>query len=141
MGGRLFGGADHGWQDIGLERRAWTLAQAVSGSSGPQGAAPDVSALRVGIDRSWRPQEHCDVLPQCPVTDADCAGAIAARGRYLWHNFQPNRFEQLLYVLAAEMLDHKNSICSFFRIASKIFHMRVSQFFYLAFCRWAYRQT
>jgi hypothetical protein len=26
--------ADHGWQDVGLERRAWTLAQAVSGSVG-----------------------------------------------------------------------------------------------------------
>jgi hypothetical protein len=24
-----FGGADHGWQDAGLEGRAWTLAQAV----------------------------------------------------------------------------------------------------------------
>src|SRR5262252_3678894 len=32
MGGRLFGGADHGSQNVGLERRAWPLAQAVSGS-------------------------------------------------------------------------------------------------------------
>ena len=58
MGGRLFGGADHGWQDVGLEGRAWTLAQAVSGSVGSQGAATNVSALRVGADRSWRSQEH-----------------------------------------------------------------------------------
>jgi hypothetical protein len=33
MGGRLFGGADHGWQDVGMEGGAWTLSQAVSGSS------------------------------------------------------------------------------------------------------------
>jgi hypothetical protein len=26
MGGRPFGGADHGWQDVGLKRRAWTLS-------------------------------------------------------------------------------------------------------------------
>ena len=43
---------------VGLARRAWALAQAVSGSPGPQGAATDVSALRVGSDRSWRSQEH-----------------------------------------------------------------------------------
>src|SRR5262249_52400643 len=36
MGGRLFGGADHGSQNVGLERRAWPLAQAVSGSVGSQ---------------------------------------------------------------------------------------------------------
>src|SRR5437764_14862452 len=29
-----FGGADHGWQNVGLERRAWALAAAVSGSVG-----------------------------------------------------------------------------------------------------------
>src|SRR5262249_61648416 len=57
-GWSAFGGADHGWQDIGLERRAWTLSQAVSGSVGSQGAATNVSALRVGADRSWRSQEH-----------------------------------------------------------------------------------
>src|SRR5262245_46768663 len=50
--------ADRGWQDVGLERRAWTLSQAVSGSVGTQGAATDVPALRVGADRSWRSQEH-----------------------------------------------------------------------------------
>src|ERR1700730_12238734 len=50
MGGRLFGGADHGEQDVGLERRAWTLAQAVSGSVGSQTAATNVPALRVGTD-------------------------------------------------------------------------------------------
>ena len=33
-GWSAFGGADHGGQDMGLERRAWTLAQAVSGSIG-----------------------------------------------------------------------------------------------------------
>src|SRR5262249_58314792 len=38
-----FGGADHGWKDVGLERRAWTLSQAVSGSVGSQGAATNVS--------------------------------------------------------------------------------------------------
>src|SRR5262245_36732280 len=49
-----FGGADHGWKDVGLERRAWTLSQAVCGSVGSQGAATNVSTLRVGADRSWR---------------------------------------------------------------------------------------
>src|SRR5467141_3950397 len=39
MGGRLFGGADHGSQNVGLERRAWPLAQAGSGSVGSQGTA------------------------------------------------------------------------------------------------------
>ena len=38
-GWSAFGGADRGWQDVGLERRAWTLSQAVSGSVGSQGAA------------------------------------------------------------------------------------------------------
>src|ERR1700745_3207576 len=50
MGGRLFGGADHGSQNVGLERRAWPLAQAVSGSVGSQGTATNVPALRVGTD-------------------------------------------------------------------------------------------
>src|SRR5499427_8372367 len=58
MGGRLFGGADHGSQNVGLERRAWPLAQAVSGSVGSQGTATNVPALRVGTNRSWRPQER-----------------------------------------------------------------------------------
>src|SRR6266487_4259235 len=58
MGGRLFGGVDHGQQDVGLERRARTLAQAVSGSVGSQSTATNVPALRVGTDRSWRPQER-----------------------------------------------------------------------------------
>src|ERR1700704_3067741 len=49
--------ADHGRQDAGLERRAWTLAQAVSGSVGSQSAATNVPALRVGADWPWRPQE------------------------------------------------------------------------------------
>src|SRR5258707_9205422 len=62
--------ADHGWQDIGLERRAWTLAQAVSGSAGSQGAATDVPALRVGTDRSWRSQEHST------DGEAACAGRM-----------------------------------------------------------------
>src|SRR5262245_35999183 len=57
-GWSAFGGADHGWQDVGLERRAWTLSQAVSGSVGSQDAATNVSTLRVGADRSWRSQEH-----------------------------------------------------------------------------------
>src|SRR5262249_31372829 len=50
MGGRLFGGADHGSQNVGLERRAWPLAQAVSGSVGSQGTATNVPALRVGTE-------------------------------------------------------------------------------------------
>src|SRR6516162_4629018 len=45
-----FGGADHGWQDVGLEKGAWTLSQAVSGSVRSQGAATNVSTLRVGTD-------------------------------------------------------------------------------------------
>ena len=49
MGGRLLEGADHGWQDVGLERRAWTLSQAVSGSVGSQGAATNVSSLLSGL--------------------------------------------------------------------------------------------
>jgi hypothetical protein len=53
----------------------------------------------------------------------------------LGHNFRPNRLEQLFYVLAAEMLDHKNSICCFFGITSKILYMRRTQFLYLVFCR------
>jgi SRSO17 transposase len=48
-GWSAFGGADHGWQIIGLERRAWTLAQAVSRTVGAQGATTDVSAVRVGL--------------------------------------------------------------------------------------------
>src|SRR5215510_13954610 len=58
MGGRLFGGANHGSQNVGLERRARTLAQAVSGSVGSQSTATNVPALRVGTDRSWRAQER-----------------------------------------------------------------------------------
>src|SRR5260370_34253871 len=50
MGGRLFGGADHGSQGVGLERRAWPLAQGVSGSVGSQGTATNVPALRVGTE-------------------------------------------------------------------------------------------
>ena len=53
-----FGGADHGWQDVGLEKGAWTLSQAVSGSVRSQGAATNVSTLRVGTDWSWRSQKH-----------------------------------------------------------------------------------
>src|ERR1700730_14049258 len=51
-GWSAFGGADHGWQDAELGRGAWTLSDAVSGSVGPQGAATNVSSLRVGADRS-----------------------------------------------------------------------------------------
>jgi hypothetical protein len=65
----------------------------------------------------------------------------SAGGYLLGHNFRPNGLEQLFYVLAAEMLDHKNSICCFFGITSKILYMRRTQFLYLVFCRWAYRQT
>src|ERR1700756_4297404 len=70
MGGRLFGGADHGSQNVGLESRAWPLAQAVSGSVGSQGTAPNVPALRVGTDRSWRSQEHS------ADGEAACAGRM-----------------------------------------------------------------
>ena len=41
-----------------MERRARTLAQAVSGSAGSPNTATNVPALRVGTDRSWRPQER-----------------------------------------------------------------------------------
>src|SRR3984893_10847312 len=57
-GWSAFGGADHGWQDAELGRGAWTLSDAVSGSVGPQGAATNVSSLRVGAGPSWRSQEH-----------------------------------------------------------------------------------
>jgi hypothetical protein len=57
-GWSAFGGADHGWQDIGLEGGAWTVPQAVSGSAGSQGSATHVSALRIGANRSWRSQEY-----------------------------------------------------------------------------------
>src|SRR5246127_4380147 len=70
MGGRLFGGADHGSQNAGLESRAWPLAQGVSGSVGSQGTAPNVPALRVGTDRSWRSQEHS------ADGEAACAGRM-----------------------------------------------------------------
>src|SRR4030088_1212453 len=50
--------ADHGGHDVGLGRRAWALAQAVSGRLGKQGTAADVSTLRGGADRSWRSQER-----------------------------------------------------------------------------------
>src|SRR5262249_370815 len=70
MGGRFFGGADHGSQNVGLERRAWPLAQAVSGSVGSQGTATNVPALRVGTDRSWRSQEHS------ADGEAACAGRM-----------------------------------------------------------------
>src|SRR5512133_3164502 len=71
MGGRLFGGADHGSQNVGLERRAWPLAQAVSGSVGSQGTATNLPALRVGADRSRRPQERS------ANGEAACARALA----------------------------------------------------------------
>ena len=48
-GRSAFGGADHGWQDIRLEKRAWTLAEAVFGSAGSQVTAKNVSTLRVGL--------------------------------------------------------------------------------------------
>src|SRR6266511_3344824 len=67
---RLFGGADHGLQNVGLERRAWPLAQAVCGSVGSQGTATNVPALRVGTDRSWRSQEHS------ADGEAACAGRM-----------------------------------------------------------------
>src|SRR6516164_5657131 len=70
MGGRLFGGADHGSQNVGLERRAWPLAQAVSGSVGSQGTATNVPVQRVGTDRSWRSQEHS------ADGEAACAGRM-----------------------------------------------------------------
>src|SRR2546427_13159027 len=70
MGGRLFGGADHGSQNVGLERRAWPLAQAVSGPVGAQGTATNAPALRVGTDRAWRSQEHS------ADGEAACAGRM-----------------------------------------------------------------
>src|SRR5262249_8946059 len=58
MGGRLLEGRPWLAGRRRLEKRAWTLSQAVSGSVGTQGAATDVPALRVGADRSRRSQEH-----------------------------------------------------------------------------------
>src|SRR6516164_2603333 len=57
-GWSAFGGADHGRQDVRLEGGSWTLSQAVFGPVRSQVAARNVSALRVGADRSRRPQEH-----------------------------------------------------------------------------------
>src|SRR5262245_25268080 len=57
-GWSVFGGADHGLQDVVLEKRAWTLAQAVSGSIGSQSTTTNVPALRVWADRTWRSQER-----------------------------------------------------------------------------------
>ena len=86
---------------------------------------------------------------KCPWSEAFSRAELIACHTYdespqalpISHNFQPNCLEQFFYVSADEMLDHKHSICNFFRIASKIFQVRLSQFFYLAFCRWAYCQT
>src|SRR5262245_17675182 len=52
-GWSAFGGADHGWQDVELERRAWTLAQAVSGAVGAKGEAAGVCGIRVGDIWVW----------------------------------------------------------------------------------------
>src|SRR3974390_1080911 len=57
-GWSAFGGADHVWQDVGLEGGSWTLSQPVFGPVRSQGAAGNGAALRVGADRSWRSQEH-----------------------------------------------------------------------------------
>jgi SRSO17 transposase len=48
-GWSAFGGADHGWQDIGLEGGARTLSQTVFGSVGSQGAAADLPDLCTGL--------------------------------------------------------------------------------------------
>jgi DDE superfamily endonuclease len=53
-----FGGADHGRQGNGLESGTWAVPHAFCGAAESQGAAPHVSALRFGADRSWRSQEH-----------------------------------------------------------------------------------
>jgi hypothetical protein len=42
--------ADHGGHEVEVGRGAWTLAQAIPGLFGSQGAAADVSALYLGID-------------------------------------------------------------------------------------------
>src|SRR3954454_13790977 len=47
-----FGGPTMAGKEFEVGRRAWTLAQAVLGSLGSQGAAADVSALRGGVDRA-----------------------------------------------------------------------------------------
>ena len=56
---RFFGGADHRWQDIGLEGRAWTLSEAVFwiGWATRRGDRCVRSTCRA--DRSWRSQEYC----------------------------------------------------------------------------------
>ncbi len=60
-GWSAFGGADHGsaGRRIGKTSLGLGFAQAFSGQVGAQVAATNVSALRVGIDRSRRSQEHC----------------------------------------------------------------------------------
>src|SRR6516164_6059676 len=89
-GWSAFGGADHGWQDIGLERRARTLAQAVSGSVGSQSKATNVSALRVGADRSRRAQERSgDGEAACARRMRSIASLHCGRG--LGRNARGNR--------------------------------------------------
>jgi len=53
MWGSALRGADHGLgENVGLARRAWRWLKHVFWLAWPQGAATDVSALRVGSDRS-----------------------------------------------------------------------------------------
>jgi hypothetical protein len=53
--------------------------EAVSGSPGPQGAATDVSALRVGSDRSWPPKlPRCSW--QCSSSSVGCFNSLAQFG-------------------------------------------------------------
>jgi hypothetical protein len=96
-----------------------------------------LKAIEKEILASFDQQISLTDTMQVAITDAPDKSLQALP---ISRNFQPNRLEQLFYVLTDEMLDHKHSIC-IFRIASKIFHVRLSQFFYLAFCRWAYCQT
>jgi hypothetical protein len=96
------------------------------------------SRLALRIEALERQAARMAPVRETPVTDAPDQSPQALS---IDHDFQPNGLKQFFYVLAAKMLDHKNSICSFFRIPSKIFHVRLTQFFYLALCRWAYCQT
>src|ERR1700743_2721777 len=69
--------ADHGGHEVEVGRGAWTLAQAIPGFFGSQGAAADVSALYLGIDWTgviarassrWRRGWHRASMTSCTIS-------------------------------------------------------------------------
>src|SRR6516225_4085642 len=106
MGGRLFGGADHGYQNVGLERRAWPLAEAVSGSVGSQGTATNVPALRVGTDpvlaiarafSRWRSGLRWANATNCTTSLLPGSGMRrrwSQENRVEWHYIVPGKSQQ-----------------------------------------------